>query len=182
MVQAICVILKNVITLIFACICARSISARGSLHGFGKIKTVLHNNLTFFSILHQIQSFPSPQPPKISYLKAFCSDLCWHVLWEAMVLVWSFTQPSFPIQWQEAISSNKHYCSSSCTTTLILHSQFLWKVSIFFSYTLCVFIEWFCLRGFFFFSDFLDTLNKSVKESTFYHTLLGMVNYPLSID
>lgn len=47
---------------------------------FGKIKTVLHENLTFFSILYQIQSFPPSKPPKMSYLKAFCSDLCWRVV------------------------------------------------------------------------------------------------------
>lgn len=109
--------LKNVSTQTFTWIGARSIWTMAL--GRWKLFFMRAWPVSLCSIRYRF--FHPPQPPSISHLKAFCSDLCWHVLCETMTLVWLFPQPSFPIQWQDTISSNKHYSSSSCKTALIFH-------------------------------------------------------------
>lgn len=178
MLLAECVMLKNVSFQSFACICVHSSYRQPAWlwADQSEIKTVLHENLTSFSFLYQIESFLPPQSLSVSYLKAFSSDLCWHVLCETMILVWPFMQPSFPRQWQETISSYKHYCSPSFTIMLILPSQLLWKMLVvfffFFSCTLHILIE--SSYIFLFFISYVHSINPSVKESTFYCILLSV--------
>lgn len=117
MVQAICVMLKNVSTQSFTWICAHLIWTMA----LGRWKLFFMRIWPVAVYCIRYRFFHRPQPASISHLKVFWSDLCWHGLCETKALVWPFPQPSFPIQWQDRISSNKHYSSSSCKTALILH-------------------------------------------------------------
>lgn len=112
-----CVMLKNVSTQNFAWICAHSVWTVA----LGRWKLFFMRTWPASLYCIRYRFFHPPQPPNISHMKAFYSDLCWPVLCETMALVWPFPQPSFPIQWQDTVSSNKHCSSSSCKTVLTLH-------------------------------------------------------------
>lgn len=116
-VQAICVMLKNISTQSFTWICAHWIWTTD----LGRWKLFFTRIWPISLYYIRYRFFHSSQSPTISHLKAFSSDLCWHGLCETMALVWPFPQPSFPIQWWDTISPNKDYSSSSCKTALILH-------------------------------------------------------------
>lgn len=139
-------------------------SGRGSLRSFGHIKRYQN----FYSwgpnvVLFTVSVFlPSSVP------QYFLSESIQFRSLLAPVVrdngpVWPLMRPSFPLQLQKPLPSNRHCCSPSYANTLILHSQLLWKaLALFFLLLQSVRLDGIILNLYF------SLLNNSFKKSTFH--------------
>ena len=155
---------ENISCQSFAYVCAHSLQAEAACVALGTsngIKTFIHEDLTLFSLLYQ-SSFPSSVP------QYFLSESIQFRSLLAPVVrdngpVWPLMRPSFPLQLQKPLPSNRHCCSPSYANTLILHSQLLWKaLALFF-----LLLQSVRLDGIIF-NLYFSLLNNSFKKSTFH--------------